>query len=60
MSASRKSKRLFGLIESRKLVEERTPIITDTPEGIARYLRAHADECYPAQTDSMLTFKRQK
>jgi hypothetical protein len=58
--SQRKSKRLFGLIESRKLVEERTPIITDTPEGIARYLRAHADECYPAQTDSMLTFKRQK
>ena len=36
------------------------PIITDTPEGMARYLEAHADECYPLKTDYMLTFKRQK
>ena len=47
--------KLAGIID-----KDNGPIITDTPEGMARYLEAHADECYPVKTDSMLTFKRQK
>ena len=35
-------------------------LITDSSESIARYLKAHADECYPAKSDSIviMTFKR--
>jgi len=40
--------------------ETRTPIITAPPRAIARYLEAHADECYPAKTEAMLTWKRKK
>jgi hypothetical protein len=40
--------------------KDKTPTITDSPEGIRHYLEAHADECYPLKTDLMLTFKRQK
>ncbi|MGO8690881.1 MAG: hypothetical protein ACLQLG_14760 [Thermoguttaceae bacterium] len=36
------------------------PVITASSAELARYLEAHADECYPADTDLMLTFKRQK
>ncbi len=48
-------KKLAGTID-----KDNGPIITDSPEGMARYLEAHADQCYPSKTDYMLTFKRQK
>jgi hypothetical protein len=46
--------------EKARDVQGETPIITDSPEGIARYIEAHADECFPAKTECSLTFKRQK
>ncbi len=36
------------------------PIIAAPPQAIARYLEAHADECYPAKTDAIMTWKRKK
>jgi hypothetical protein len=41
-------------------IVKKEPVITDTSAGIARYLQSHADECFPAKTDSMLTLTRQK
>ena len=40
--------------------KDAAPTITASSAEIARYLEAHADECYPADTDFTLTFKRQK
>ena len=54
-----KQRPFFGLFGRERVVEEKEPLITDTPEGIVRYLRAHADDCYPAK-DEVETFKRQK
>ena len=53
-------KRILGLFGKAEIVEEKTPVITDSPEGIARYLEAHADECYPSDEDYSLKFTRQK
>jgi hypothetical protein len=36
------------------------PIITDSSAGIARYLEAHADECYSLKSECWQVFKRQK
>jgi hypothetical protein len=41
-------------------IVKKEPIITDTPAGIARYLESHADECFPAKTNCLLTLTRQK
>jgi hypothetical protein len=54
------AKPVFKLSEKAKDIQEETPIITDSPEGIARYIEAHADECFPAKTECSLTFKRQQ
>ncbi len=55
-----KSRPFLGIFGKEEVVEERTPVITDSPEGIARYLKAHADECFPKETEAKLTFKREK
>jgi hypothetical protein len=51
---------IVGRFGKKQVVAEKTPVITDTPENLARYLRDHAAECYPEKTDYLLTFKRQK
>jgi hypothetical protein len=53
------AKQLIGTVEKDDEGEE-TPEITDTTEGILRYLEAHADECYSDKSDQGLNFKRQK
>lgn len=40
--------------------KNRDPVITELPEGMTRYLEAHANKCYPSKTDLVLTFKRKK
>lgn len=52
-----KDKQLVGEIVKEE--KEDKPVITDTTEGIVRYLEAHADECYPEKTDYIMTWKRQ-
>jgi hypothetical protein len=38
-----------------------TPVITDTPEAIAKYIEAHADACFLKAADNeAVIFKRQK
>jgi hypothetical protein len=56
----RKARPILGLFGKERIEEEKTPVITDRPEGITRYLEGHADECYPAKSEPILTFKRQK
>jgi hypothetical protein len=56
-----RDKQLVGKID--KEDDEETPKITDTTEGIVRYLEAHADECFPEKmdkTEGKMVFKRQK
>ena len=55
-----KTGRVFWLFGKETWVEEKEPIITDSPEGIARYLHAHAGECYPANSELAATFERHK
>lgn len=43
-----------------KVVKDEDPLITEPTEGIIRYLKTHAAECYPEKTDIMMTFKRRK
>ena len=51
-------------ITDKKLVGEldtdKKPTITDSADGIARYLEANADACFPARDDDVLKFKRIK
>jgi hypothetical protein len=56
----RTSRSILGLLRIESTRREKRPFITDQPENIARYLERHANECYPAKSDLVLTFKRQK
>jgi hypothetical protein len=53
-----RDKQIAGKIDKDEDDDEDTPEITDTTEGIVRYLEAHADECYPKKSDYTMTFKR--
>lgn len=53
----KKVRPFFGIFGREKIVEEKSPVITATPEKLARYLESHAADCFPAKTDAMLTFK---
>lgn len=48
---------LGGRIET--IDGEKTPIITGEPGELARYIEAHADECFPEKSDNSLKWKRQ-
>jgi hypothetical protein len=45
-------------VTTAKRVKE--PVITASPQAIARYLEAHAEECYPAGEKFAMTWKRKK
>jgi hypothetical protein len=49
---------LLMLLQKVLGVDDRIPIITDSPEGIAKYLESHADDCYPPRTTVMMLFKQ--
>jgi hypothetical protein len=55
-----KTRPFLGLFGKVRIVEEKSPVITDGPEGIAKYLAAHSDECYPREPKNPLVWKRQK
>jgi len=55
-----KTRPILGIFGKERIVEKRTPVITAAPQAIARYLEAHADECYPAEKEATLIWKRQK
>jgi len=52
-------KQIIGEMVKKDNDKKDTPVITDTPEGIARYLEAHADECFTGKNE-VLTCKRRK
>jgi hypothetical protein len=48
-------KKLVGEIN-----DDQEPVITDSGDGIARYIEANADACFPIKDDNAMKFKRIK
>ncbi len=58
--SKRTVKPLLGFFGKDQIVEEKTPIITDTSENIALYLENHANECFSPKAKAFFVLKRKK